>query len=200
MTRLSKRDILIDTSRELFVAHGFHAVGVDTILRKAGISKRTLYKYFRSKEDLILAVIRNYDETFRNYLMREVEARGGTAYEQLLVIFDVSEEWFSEANFHGCLAVKAIGEFSEKNKAIQRSCEEFIRLIGEYMEGLAVKAGARDPEGLSKELVLLFEGAIVMAVVSGNPKVAQQAKTMARRCVEEQMRKLEQKEGHMSLL
>ncbi len=188
MARLSKRDILIDTARDLFVAHGFHAVGVDTILRKAGISKRTLYKHFRSKEDLILAVIRHYDETFRNYLMREVEARGGTAYEQLLAVFDVAEQWFSEANFHGCIAVKAIGEYSEKNKAIQRSCEEFIRLIGEYMEGLASKAGVRDSERLAKELVLLFEGAIVMAVVSRNPKVAQQAKTMAQRCVDEHVK------------
>ena len=188
MARLSKRDILIDTARDLFVAHGFHAVGVDTILRKAGISKRTLYKHFRSKEDLILAVIRHYDETFRNYLMREVEARGGTAYEQLLAVFDVAEQWFSEANFHGCIAVKAIGEYSEKNKAIQRSCEEFIRLIGEYIEGLATKAGARDPERLARELVLLFEGAIVMAVVSGNPKVAQQAKAMAQRCLDEHVR------------
>ncbi len=189
MTRLSKREILIDASRELFIARGFHAVGVDTILKKSGISKRTLYKYFKSKEDLILAVIRHYDETFRNYLMREVEARKDSAYEQLLVIFDVSEQWFSEANFHGCLAVKAIGEFSEKNKAIQRSCEEFVRLIGEYMEELATKAGARDAKGLARELVLLFEGAIVMAVVSGNPKVAQQAKTMARRCVDEHVKK-----------
>jgi len=185
MTRLSKRDTLIDAARELFGAHGFHAVGVDAILEKTGISKRTLYKYFRSKEDLILAVIRHYDESFRNYLVREVEARGDAAYEQLLAIFDVAEQWFSEANFHGCIAVKAIGEFSEKNKAIQRSCEEFIRLIGEYLERLAVKAGARDPQHLAKELVLLFEGAIVMAVVSRNPKVAQQAKAMAQRCVDE---------------
>lgn len=61
-------------------------------------------------------------------------------------------------------------------------------LIGEYMEGLATRAGARDPEGLAKELVLLFEGAMVMAVVSGNPKVAQQAKAIAQRCVEEHVR------------
>ena len=188
MAQQSKRDVLIDTARDLFTAHGFHAVGVDTILNKAGISKRTLYKYFRSKEDLILAVIRHYDETFRNYLMREVESREKAAAKQLLVIFDVCEEWFSEAHFHGCLAVKAIGEYSEKNKAIQRSCEEFVRLIGEYMEKLATKAGARNPKGLAQELVLLFEGAIVMAVVSGNPKVARQAKAMARRCVGEQLK------------
>ena len=189
MTRSSKRDILINTARDLFVAHGFHAVGVDTILRKAEISKRTLYKYFRSKEDLILAVVRHYDETFRNHLTREVEARGETAYDQLLVVFDVAEEWFSEANFHGCIAIKAIGEFSGKNKAIQRACEEFIRLNSEYIEEIATKAGAQDPEGLAKELVLLFEGAIAMAVVSKNPKVAQQAKAMAQLCVDKHMEK-----------
>jgi len=61
-------------------------------------------------------------------------------------------------------------------------------LIGEYMEGLASKAGVRDSERLAKELVLLFEGAIVMAVVSRNPKVAQQAKTMAQRCVDEHVK------------
>ena len=189
MTRLSKRDILIDTAHDLFITHGFHAVGIDTILRKAGISKRTLYKYFRSKEELILAVVRHYDETFRNYLAREVEARADTAYEQLLAVFDVAEEWFSNPNFHGCIAVKAIGEYSEKNKAIQRACEEFIRLNGEYIEGIAARAEAKDPEGLAKELVLLFEGAIAMAVLSGNPKVAQQAKAMAKLCVDKQMEK-----------
>lgn len=189
MPQPSKRDHLIETALALFNEHGFHAVGIDTILEEAKVSKKTLYKHFHSKNDLVLAAIRLYDETFRNFLVRELEKKAQSPYDRLLAIFDVAQDWFSATNFHGCLAVKAVGEFSESDRAIQRSCEEFKRLIFEMVESLAIKAGAKQPEVLAHHICLILEGAITLAHVNRKPEIATQAKQMARIFIEDQCAK-----------
>ena len=61
----NKRDTLVDTALNLFYREGFHAVGIDRILAEAGVAKMTLYNHFRSKDELILSVLRRRDEQFR---------------------------------------------------------------------------------------------------------------------------------------
>ena len=63
----TKRDHLIDTALELFSRDGFQATGIDKILKESGVAKMTLYNHFKSKDELILAVLRRRDETFRNH-------------------------------------------------------------------------------------------------------------------------------------
>ena len=70
MKPTSKRDQLVKTGLELFAREGFHAVGVETLSMRAGVTKRTLYHHFKSKDELVLAVLRHYDERFRNAFMR----------------------------------------------------------------------------------------------------------------------------------
>ena len=69
----SRRDELVDTALRLFYTRGFNATGIDKILAEAGVAKMTLYKHFRSKEELILAALNRRDEQFRNWLMGEME-------------------------------------------------------------------------------------------------------------------------------
>lgn len=187
MSKLSKRDHLVKTALELFNKHGFHAVGIDAIVQKAQVSKKTLYNHFHSKNELILATLRYYDETSRNFYVREVEKRSKFPAEQLLAIFDIAEEVFNGSSFYGCVVVKAIGEFSEIDEAIRRSCEESKRLLYEYIEALAKKSEAKNPEALAKEICLLLEGAIVMAQVSGDSQIASLAKSMAKKFIDEQI-------------
>ena len=70
-----KRDHLIDTALGLFSRYGYHAMGIDRILAESGVAKMTLYNHFKSKDELILAVLRRRDERFRNWFMRTVERR-----------------------------------------------------------------------------------------------------------------------------
>ncbi len=62
----SKRDELLQKALKIFYRAGFHATGMDLFAAETGISKTSMYKYFRTKEDLILAVLRPRDENFRN--------------------------------------------------------------------------------------------------------------------------------------
>ena len=69
----SRRDDLVETALKLFYSGGFNATGIDRILAESGVAKMTLYKHFRSKDELILAVLHRRDEQFRNWLMAEME-------------------------------------------------------------------------------------------------------------------------------
>ena len=136
----SKREQLIKTAQRLFSKHGFHGVGIDTILEESGVAKRTMYNHFRSKDELILAVLRYYDERFRNFFVREVEASSKSAKGRLLAIFDVAEQWFKQEDFYGCIFVGATGEFPQEGTAIRNICKEFKGLILEYIIQLATRA------------------------------------------------------------
>lgn len=179
-----KREQLLKTALELFAKNGIHATGIDTIVEHSGVTKKTLYAHFRSKEELVLAVLRQYDGLARNEFMRRVESGGKTPRARLFAIFDVAQRWFQQKNFYGCLFINTIGEFSDKDTPIRHVCKEYKKLVKGYIRKLCQQAGALDPQGLAEELVLLLEGATVTAQVSQNPKTAQIAKRAAKALID----------------
>lgn len=184
LSKLSKRDQLIQTALELFAKNGIHATGVDSIVEQSGVTKKTLYAHFRSKEELVLAVLRQYDELARNDFMRRVESGGKTPRARLLAVFDFAERWFQQSNFYGCLFINTIGEYSAKGTPIRQICKEYKKLVKGYVRELCEQAGASDPQGLAEELAMLLEGATVTAQVSQNPKTAKIAKRAAKALID----------------
>lgn len=179
MTGASKREQLIAVAADLFARNGYHATGIDLILEKAGVAKKTLYTHFRSKEELIIAVLRHHDSVFRNGFMRQVEQAAETPKERLLAIFDVAEAWFRQNDFYGCMFINAVGEYSLEDTPICQACKEFKGLMRGYFAKLSREAGATDPEQLADRLALLLEGAIVTAQVSKTPEAAKVARDAA---------------------
>lgn len=188
-SKLSKKEQLVLTAVKLFAKNGFHATGVDTIAAESGVTKRTLYAHFGSKEELVLAALRQYDGVFRNAFMQQVEAASKTPRGQLLAVFDVAEQWFQQNNFYGCMFINAAGEYSDEDTPIRQVCREFKTLVKEYIQELCRKAGAKDPERLAEEMAMLFEGAIVTAQVSQNPNAAQIAKRATKALIEKALPK-----------
>ncbi len=176
----SKREQLIKTAVELFAKNGIHATGIDMIVEHSGVTKKTLYAHFHSKEELVLAALRQYDGQFRNSFMRQVEAKGTTPKARLLAVFDVAEHWFGQNNFYGCMFINSIGEYSEADTPIRQVCKEYKRLMKGYIRELCKQAGIAGAAKLTEEVALLLEGAIVTAQVSENPKAAQIAKRAAK--------------------
>ena len=175
----SKRDQLIDTALDLFCRDGFHATGIDKILAQSGVAKMTMYKHFKSKDELILAALHRRDETFRNDFMRQVERRGKTPGQRLLAIFDVMGDWICGRGFTGCTFINASAEYADPDDPIHAAAAEHKRLVLGYVLGLATDAGAKDAHALAQGLMPLAEGAIVMAQVSGHTEAAAQAKKTA---------------------
>jgi len=176
----SKREELIKTALALFAKNGIHATGIDTIVEQSGVTKKTLYAHFRSKEELVLAVLRQYDGMARNEFMRRVESGGKTPKTRLLAIFDFAERWFQQSNFYGCLFINTIGEYSDNDTAIRQICQDYKKLVKAYILSLCEQVGTSDPQELAEELALLLEGATVTAQVSQNPQTAKIAKRAAK--------------------
>ena len=178
MSTSSKREQIIDVALRLFYQDGFNATGVEKIRETANVSKKTLYNHFKSKDELILTVLRRRDEQFRNNFMRAVERLGSTPEEHLEAVFDAADEWFNSKDFYGCMFINASAEFTLATDPCHVVCAEHKRLVYEYIKSLAEKASVNNAAELSEQINILIEGAIVHAHVSGDKDAAQKAKKM----------------------
>ena len=183
MPHPTRREAIVTTALRLFARDGFHATGMDRIASEAGVSKKTLYNHFRSREEVVLAVLTHYDSAFRNGFVRRVEARSRTPRGRLLAVFDVAADWFAEPDFYGCLFINAIGEHSAGQSEFRRVCQGFKRRMRDYLAELVEGAGLPRSASLRDEFALLLEGAIVTAQVERSPRAAKTAKRIARRLI-----------------
>jgi len=175
----SKRDELVRKALKVFYDNGFHATGMDRLVAETGISKTSMYKHFRSKEDIIQAALRLRDEQLRNWLIRRTEERAKAPAERLLALFDVLGEWFAQKDFSGCMFIKASSEYLSDQHPIRATSAEHKLLLLTYIRQLAEQAGAREPALLARQLLLLKEGAIVTAHLLGPDGVARDARVAA---------------------
>ena len=182
--RPTKRDELVQKALQVLYRNGFHATGMDMLAAETGISKTSMYKHFRTKEDLILAVLRLRDEQFRNWLYRRMEELADTPRQQLIAMFDALEEWFDEAGYRGCMFIKASSEYQDAGHAIHKQSADHKRMLESHITDLAEEAELTNPGALARQLLMLKEGAIVTAHLghTGNP--AQDAKAAAVRLLD----------------
>jgi len=176
--RPSKRDELVRKAFDIFYREGFHATGMDLLSAETGISKTTMFKHFRSKEELILAVLRLRDQDFRNWLFRRME-QAGPLRAQLSAMFDALAEWFAAPEFRSCMFIKAASEYPHPDHPIHAQAAEHKRLLFLQLRSIAADAGAQDPTALARALLLLKEGAIVTAHLGHEADPAADAKATA---------------------
>lgn len=177
--RTNKRDELVQKALKVFYNNGFHATGMDMLASETGVSKPSIYNHFRTKEDLILAVLRLRDENFRNWLYRRMEELADTPKGELIAMFDALGEWFDEADYKGCMFVKASSEYQEASNPIHKQSAEHKRMLEKYITALAEKAELSNPAIVARQLLLLKEGAIVTAHLGHTEDPAADAKDAA---------------------
>jgi len=165
-----RREHLIEVAHALFNRNGFHQTGIDLIMRESGVSKTTLYKYFPTKEDLVLEVLKlrsarilgGMEERLRTLLAAQPDA---TADERIGAILDVIEAWIEGTAFFGCNFVRAAAEYSDPGHPIGEQAKEhkqaLLALISDQLEGQPEDAC----DYLASEILLIIEGAISVAQV-----------------------------------
>jgi len=168
----SMKERILETADRLFYLKGIRAIGVDTIAAEIGISKRTLYNHFPSKDALISAYLER----------RFVQPRPSdkSPVEQILGTFDSLERRFSAKDFRGCPFVNAVAEMGPGDKSVKKIAIDFKESRRLWFRDLLVKLGVADAEGLATQLVLLVDGSIAQDLVRDDPKMARAAKEAAR--------------------
>jgi AcrR family transcriptional regulator len=176
--RTSARERLLATADELFYAEGVHTVGVDRIVAHAGVAKATLYTIFGSKEGLVRAYLTDRFDRTSERIRRELEARYETPRERLIGVFEVQGLLFAEPGFRGCAFVAANAEGTD-GTSIEEVTESYRAWARSLFVDLARQAGAKDPEGLASQLVLIYDGAAISAWMDRNPHIVRASTCVA---------------------
>lgn len=178
---------ILDTAERLFEANGFHATGVDHIAIESGVTKRTLYKHFGSKEGLIEAVLSRHHSNLMNRIrthIAKIETPGGA---QLLACFDLYHEWFDKPHFAGCLFIKTLNEFQQCSERLFVIASRAKFELRNYLAELSKKAGAKHPELLANQLQLVLEGSIIIAQCGRVTESIHIAREMAEKLIAEEL-------------
>src|SRR5258708_25388044 len=171
----SARGRLLSAATHLFCKDGINATGIDAISNEAGTAKTTLYKLSGSKTNLVHAVLESEGKQWRQWFIGAIEAGGGDAEKKLSRIFPTLKSWFGEERFYGCPFINAVAEHDKDQKQFRNIAMKHKKVVLAHIEKLAAEMGAAEPELLAHQLALLIDAAIVAAMVSRNPGVADMA-------------------------
>lgn len=168
------KERILETADRLFYLQGIRAIGVDTIAAEIGISKRTLYNHFPSKDALIKAYLER----------RFVHARASDKppAEQILATFDSLERRFAAKDFRGCPFVNAVAELGpdDEDHTVRDIAVAFKESRRVWFRDLLQQLGVADAEGLATQLTLLVDGSIAQDLVRDDPAMARAAREAAR--------------------
>ena len=179
------RERILGTAYELFSHRGIHDVGVDELVERAGIAKATLYRHFRSKDDLVLAFLEQREQIWTyGWVEGEARRRGATPDEQLLAIFDLFDEWFYGDDFEGCSFVNTLLEFRDLEHPVGRASADYLENIRSVVRNLALEAGLRDPDDFALSWHILMKGSIVQAA-EGDRDAAKRAQALGSLLIEQ---------------
>jgi AcrR family transcriptional regulator len=168
MTDSPKKREIIEHAFDAFYDRGF-SLGVDDVMADTGISKRTLYKYFPSKDDLVIELLGHYRDWSIDALRAGVEALSPDPKGRLRALFELRRSFLEGSNFRGCLAISALVEFRGRQPEIEAAANAMVTSLRAYIRELCAAGGFRNPDKLADEALLLFQGAILGAQASQSP-------------------------------
>lgn len=172
------RQRILDTAFRLFYAHGTRAVGVDSIIAESGVAKASLYRHFRSKDDLVLAYLERVDQVWFGQLRAAARAAGDAPGDQLAGMFDALGTACRREGFRGCAFINAAAE-TDAGSAVHGRTVDHKNVVRAWVADLARRAGAADPVGLARQLTVLLDGGLASGVLDADPAVAVDVKAAA---------------------
>ena len=172
------RERILAAAARLFYTRGIHATGIAALTSAAHVSTRTFYQHFASKDALVEAYLRRYATDAPLPVVRELTRDDLPPAQRLLTIFDTIEAGDS-AVVRGCpfhnAAVEAAGEMPDVTHLVQQYKQAFRHSLIR----IAAEAGATDPEGLGRQLAVLYEGATALATSCDDIQPVSDAKAAA---------------------
>lgn len=169
------RERLVRAAQQLFHAEGVRAVGVERLLAESGVGRASFYRHFASKDDLVVTVLRGYDESFRSWLARWVKEHGGGP----LAVFDALAERFTSDSFRGCTSINTMVEIADTQAVAHQVAAAHKLAVIDYFDELLVADGRDDHAELAEQLMLLVDGALVTALRERTAAPAIRARVIA---------------------
>lgn len=157
------RERILDTASTLFYERGVRAVGVDLVVAAAGVAKTSLYRYFPTKDDLIVAFLEREDRDFWGQWDGVAAQHAGDPAGELVAHMQWIGERLARANYRGCPQINVAAEFAEHDHPSRAVSGRHMRALRDRLRALAVQLGAPRPDELAAQLAVLVNGAFVSA-------------------------------------
>lgn len=152
---------IVSRSNSLFYRKGFVGIAIESILEESGVSRGTFYKYFESKRDVVLAVLKFRAEIFENTILN---ALGGALDERGVsdALFDVLRDWHARYGARGCLFQTAASEYGRHHPEVFQLARDHKHRLQHVVESALSRVGSRSPRRTAEQLLLLLEGAVAL--------------------------------------
>ncbi|MGE6204558.1 TetR/AcrR family transcriptional regulator [Guptibacillus hwajinpoensis] len=169
---------ILDTASNLFYWKGIHSIGVETIATEAGVTKKTLYDRFGSKDQLIVEYLKSRDNQWKTHLYTYLDlVPNHQPLEKILKIFDALENWLETNNQRGCAFVNALAELPEESHPGREVIIEEKRWLMQVFTTFLKELKLQDAEKLGEKLLILHEGVTVTYSMNLSSKVASAKET-----------------------
>ncbi len=185
-TAASARDRILEIAGELFYRDGFRAVGVDTIVARAGVAKTTLYHHFPSKDELIVAYLEESNQRFWDWFESAIAAEQAPR-AKLAALFEAVATLAASPQCLGCTFQGTAAEFPAQDHPGHRAARAHKEAVLDRLRELAAQAGARQPTELARALLLVMDGAFAAARMFGERSPATAAPAAAATLLDAQL-------------
>ena len=155
------RTRILDTASSLFYERGVRAVGVDLIVEQAAVAKASLYRYFPTKDDLIVAFLEREDVDFWAQWDRVAAQFPEDPAAELQAHMRWIGERLARRNYRGCPQINVAAEFAEQDHPARGVARRHMRALRSRLLEIAQRTQARRPDRLAAQLALLVNGAFV---------------------------------------
>jgi AcrR family transcriptional regulator len=178
------REKILATADALFYREGVRAIGIDTIVAEAGIAKTSLYRWFKSKDELIAAFLERRNDQFWAQWDKVAKKHQAAPREALLAHLDWIGRYVMSREYRGCPFLNTTAAFPDIGHPARAVCAKNKRRVHQELLALTEAAGAPDPALLAAQLMLLVEGAFANAPVLGKESPARGLAVAGRAIVE----------------
>ncbi|MCL4253565.1 MAG: TetR/AcrR family transcriptional regulator [Anaerolineae bacterium] len=178
----SAREKILEVAGGLFFQYGYRAIGIDMIIAESQIAKATLYRHFKSKDELIVAYLEEMNRQFWAWF------DGATAphddpKDQLIAVFDALQKLVSTPTCYGCPFLIAASEFPDPTHPSHEVARQNKELVRARLSALCHAMGAKNPDALASQLYLMMDGAFMAVRMYGVDNPANRVGEFARQMV-----------------
>jgi len=170
--KVSMRERLVDAATELFYAEGLRAVSVDKVIERAGTTKVTFYRHFKSKDELVVAHLERRAQQERDGITGAIAHAEGDPDRAFQLIAEQLGIIACEPGFRGCPFINAAAEYPDGTSAVRRAVDEHRAWCKSAFAEIVAPLDLPDAAGAADDLMLIRDGAMVAGYLDDQDALA----------------------------
>ncbi|WP_428946410.1 TetR/AcrR family transcriptional regulator [Pantoea sp. FN060301] len=172
------RKKILATAEQLIYQNGIHATSMDLLVKNSGVARKSIYRYFATKDDIAAAALNARDARWIHWFRTECD-KGHTPQDRLLNMFTVLRGWFESDRFRGCAFINTAGEVGDPAEPVRQIAKLHKQKLLDYILELTRQLDMGQPSAMAAQLLILIEGAITVTYVMGDYSAADSAREVA---------------------